>query len=428
MLAIAGILLLVTYIGFIIYAVRGGNLMIGYFFMAILWTAIAMVPFDKAVNTVFSAPVEAYGGTIVVICFGSWFGRVLVDTGIAQNLSDKVTVLGKGKPLFASILVCLATTFIFTSAYGVGSVIAIGVILLPILFKLGIPKNIAVTAFTMAIGAGMYVNIVLFKQMQVFVPAVKFDANYLKYGFIAMLVQVAIILIMLIVNAHKFDKNGTDFETAETETGNEKAVQKVNPITYIIPIVPILFIIFLHWDAIPSLVIATILAFLLTGHLKSWKGALSIINSTIQKSIGDIAGLIMMLLALAMFTASATQNTNTLIKLLGGAIPHSTAIIALVIALIAPAALFRGPLNVWGAGSATAAVLSNMHVFDPHFLLPLLYTAVVSMAISTCPTQSWNVWSLDYSKLSVRSYLKTSLVWCWITVAINEAIVVFMFG
>jgi hypothetical protein len=36
--------------------------------------------------------------------------------------------------------------------------IAVGVILFPIMFSIGVPKNIAVSVFTIAIGAAMYVN------------------------------------------------------------------------------------------------------------------------------------------------------------------------------------------------------------------------------------------------------------------------------
>ncbi|MEG0628537.1 MAG: gluconate:proton symporter, partial [Enterococcus sp.] len=42
--AITGILLAVTFIIFVIYAMKGGNLTVGFFVMAVLWTAIGWVP------------------------------------------------------------------------------------------------------------------------------------------------------------------------------------------------------------------------------------------------------------------------------------------------------------------------------------------------------------------------------------------------
>ena len=43
--AITGILLAVTFIIFVLYAMKGGNLTVGFFVMAVLWTIIGMVPF-----------------------------------------------------------------------------------------------------------------------------------------------------------------------------------------------------------------------------------------------------------------------------------------------------------------------------------------------------------------------------------------------
>lgn len=419
-----GILLLLTYFGFIYYAVKGGNIMVGYFVMAILWTIIGMVPFNIAITAVFSKPVEAYGGTAVVIIFGSWFGRVLVETGIAEAISKKTLAIGGNKPVLAAILVCISTTFIFTSAFGVGSVIAIGVIILPILFSLGIPRNIAVSAFTMAIGAGMYLNIVLFKQMQLFFPSVAYNSTYIKFGVAAAVVQVIILIIMLMFNSKKIVKGEAIKEVSNTK----KELEKVSAISYIVPILPIIMTIAFKWDPIPSLLVATLLGLLLTGKFKTWNGSVEVLNKTIKQSVSDIAVLLIMLFALTMFSAAAALDAQKFNTILSAIIPHTTWIIGIAIALLAPLALFRGPLNVWGAGSATAAILAATHIFPAMFLFPLLYIPAISMAISTCPTQSWNLWSINYSKISIKTFLKTGFAWCWITVIINEIIAVVMFG
>ncbi|OXT09995.1 gluconate:proton symporter, partial [Bacillus sp. OG2] len=74
-------------------------------------------------------------------------------------------------------------------------------------------------------------------------------------------------------------------------------------------------------------------------------------------------------------------------------LPNSHLVLALMLGVLAPLALFRGPLHVWGAGAATAAVLSGTGLFSDAFLLPLLYVPSL-MAVSTDITQSWNVWGL----------------------------------
>ncbi|MGO3530121.1 MAG: gluconate:proton symporter, partial [Leuconostoc mesenteroides] len=102
---IISILLLLTFVGLIYYIVKGGNLVIGFFVMALLWSVIGLVPFDQVVQKVITDPALNYGPTIIYIVFGSWFGRVLVDSGIAGSISAQTERVGRKAPIFATILV-----------------------------------------------------------------------------------------------------------------------------------------------------------------------------------------------------------------------------------------------------------------------------------------------------------------------------------
>ncbi len=50
---IIGILLLLTFFAFIYFVMRGGNIMIGFFFMALLWTIIGGISYKVAINDIF---------------------------------------------------------------------------------------------------------------------------------------------------------------------------------------------------------------------------------------------------------------------------------------------------------------------------------------------------------------------------------------
>ncbi|WP_273949794.1 gluconate:proton symporter [Leuconostoc mesenteroides] len=420
---IISILLLLTFVGFIYYIVKGGNLVIGFFVMALLWSVIGLVPFDQVVQKVIAEPALNYGPTIIYIVFGSWFGRVLVDSGIAGSISAQTERVGRKAPIFATILVVLVTALIFSSAYGVGSVIAIGVILIPILLSIGVPKKVAIPAFTMAIGAPMYINVVLFNQIKAFFPSVSFSGKYLIFGLAAMGVQLLGVIIFILLNS-KSIKNGE----IETIDGSKQATfQKTHPITFIIPVLPVALNMFFHWDAIPALLLATIIALLLTGQMKSYKGLVAFINKTVSQAINDISGLIIFLMALVMFAGAATMNVPHFKSMIEVILPSSPLVLAITIGILAPLALFRGPLHVWGAGAATAAVLAATGTFQPIFLLPLLYTASI-MAVSIDLTQSWNTWALTYSKLETKEYLKMGIPVMWVVSFVNELLVYGFFG
>ncbi|MCT3039012.1 gluconate:proton symporter [Leuconostoc mesenteroides] len=420
---IISILLLLTFVGFIYYIVKGGNLVIGFFVMALLWSVIGLVPFDQVVQKVIAEPALNYGPTIIYIVFGSWFGRVLVDSGIAGSISAQTERVGRKAPIFATILVVLVTALIFSSAYGIGSVIAIGVILIPILLSIGVPKKVAIPAFTMAIGAPMYINVVLFNQIKAFFPSVSFSGKYLIFGLAAMGVQLLGVIIFILLNS-KSIKNG---EIETNDDSKQATFQKAHPITFIIPVLPVALNMFFHWDAIPALLLATIIALLLTGQMKSYKGLVAFINKTVSQAINDISGLIIFLMALVMFAGAATMNVPHFKSMIEVILPSSPLVLAIAIGILAPLALFRGPLHVWGAGAATAAVLAATRTFQPIFLLPLLYTASI-MAVSIDLTQSWNTWALTYSKLETKEYLKMGIPVMWVVSFVNELLVYGFFG
>src|SRR5699024_5249146 len=117
---IAGILLLVVFVGLIVYCFKGGNLLIGFIVTAILWCIIGLVPIETVVTVVFQQSVENYGATIEIIVFGAWFGRVLVDTGIAGYIIKKTVELAGDKPLLTALLLNIVCALIFCSAFGVG--------------------------------------------------------------------------------------------------------------------------------------------------------------------------------------------------------------------------------------------------------------------------------------------------------------------
>jgi len=420
---VLGILLLLTYFGLIWYAVKGGNLMIGFFVMAILWILIGGIHYQDAINKVIEGGAESYAVTALVVIFGSWFGRIIVDTGIAGSIIRKTVELGGDKPLVVTILLSIVTSLIFTSTFGVGAVIAIGVIILPILLSLGVPKRVAASSFTLSVGAGMYINVVLFKQIQLFFPTIKYGPSWLHFGFVAMAVQIIFIIAMLAFNLRpsKLQRAWAAKPQPQASTDHAPAI------AFIVPIVPVLMAIAFGWQPVPAILLAIILALLLTKKLFHPKEAVAIIQKTLYDGVADVGLLLGMLFMLAMFGKAAGMDAHIFNPLISPVIPHSALVLAVIIGIVAPLALFRGPLMVWGAGSATVAILAGLHMFAPAVLLPLVYIPTISMAISADATQSWNLWAINYTKLTVKEFLKTGMFWAWVVVFINEVIAAFMF-
>ena len=205
---IAGSLLLITFMILIYYCMKGGNLLVGFIVTAILWCFIGQVPMHNVVTDVFQKSVESYGATIAIIVFGAWFGRILVDTGIAGYIIKKTVELAGDKPLITALLLCSVCALIFTSAFGVGSVMAIGMIVLPILFSLGVDKKTALGSYLLAVSAGMYLNIAYVSQFFAVFKTIKYDDTYIHFAVIATIVHIVVMLAFITFNYLRAQKGG----------------------------------------------------------------------------------------------------------------------------------------------------------------------------------------------------------------------------
>ena len=205
---IAGILLLISFIGLIVYCMKGGNLLVGFISTAIIWCIIGRIPIGTVVTNIFEASVENYGKTIAIIIFGAWFGRMLVDTGIASYIIKKTVELAGDEPLITMLLLSVVCALIFTSAFGVGSVMAIGMIVLPIMFSIGVDKKTALGTYMLAVAGGMYLNIAYVNQFFGVFPHAKYNDRYIHFAVIATIVHIVMMLAFVLFNYMRSKKGG----------------------------------------------------------------------------------------------------------------------------------------------------------------------------------------------------------------------------
>ncbi len=425
---IAGILLLITFVGLIVYCMKGGNLLIGFILTSIAWCLIGRIPIEVVVTDIFQNSVANYGGTIAIIVFGAWFGRVLVDTGIAGYIIKKTVELTGDKPLITTLLLSIVCCLIFTSAFGVGSVMAIGMIVLPILFSLGIDKKTAVGAYLLAVSGGMYLNIAYVSQFFAVFKNIKYDNQYIEFGVIATVVHIIVMLAFIVFNYMK-NKNGNKARAwAAATNSTPKEGKTLKWYCVIVPFVPIVMVSFFKFQPVPAFLLAIFIGLLFTGNLISYNLAVEKVQKTLYDGVADSGLLIGMLYGVNIFQAAAKQVAPILQNLLGGIIPTTPVVILIAFCVLAPLALFRGPLMIWGSGIALLSIFQAMGVFSEPFLFALFLIPPVAIVASACPTQSWTMWGLSYAKLEPKQYIKTNLPWGWIILIVVEVLAFVMIG
>lgn len=428
------IILLISYLAFVFYIMKGGNLLMGFIMMSCVWIPIGVlggqIDWAKFNGDIMQTAPSNIGGNVVLIFIGSWLGQVLLKTGIASTIIRKTVELGGDKPLLVSCLLSILTTLIFCSAYGAGAVIGIGVIVLPILLSLGVPKPVATASYLMSVGAGMYTNAVIFSEKQAVLLLNETNPEYTyqvykQVGMVATGVQLVIILIMLATMLGR--KKVVHAWAAAAQ--NPEVVTKDAPIYALLaPFLPVVLIVLFKWNSLPAFLAAIFYALFACGYARHFNNLADTINRTLYDGIMDAAPLIGFLFFQGIFTAAANCDAFFFKETLGSIIPTSTLLLAIIFAVGTPLGLFRGPLSVFGVGPVTFAVINSLGVFSIPFLFAVFQFTGIATTISSCVTQSWNIWAVNYTKVTTKEFMLTAFPWCWVVNIINMGILYFMLG
>jgi hypothetical protein len=450
---VVGIILLLSFFGLAYYCIKGHNLMIGFLCITILWTVLPLagtlfassdflaaneiLQFSSTkeligiLNKIYQSAPEGWGTTLVNVCWGAWFGRVLMDTGIASTLIRKTVELGGDKPMVTIALLNIVTALIFTAMTGAGPVIAIGVIVLPILMSLGVPKAIAMFSFMGSVAAGIYLNPVNFAQYRAFFITPDQMPDY-TLGWYAAHWGYAALLIMLVVttvlSGVYLAKSKTSHAWAAQTRG--AAPEKNAPMyTLILPIVPVVLKIWLDFSVIGGFVLAGFTALFLCGRMKgTFKENCQLVNKLYYDGVVDTAPLVGFLLTLPMFNSVASYASPYFKVILGGVMPKSELVVCIVFAVLLCMGLFRGPMTLVGCGAATLGVLSNVASFSVPFLYAVFAIPTITVNIGSCITQSWVAWGLAYTKVESKDFLKLSIPNAYITGILQYAAAFILLG
>ena len=439
---VIGIILVLTFFGLAYYCVKGHNLMIGFLIISIVWTALSLLgtlvasptfiaenpilqfggdsgtTLVSILNKIYQSAPEGWGTTLVNVCWGAWFGRVLMETGIASTLIRKTVELGGDRPIITIVLLNVVTAFIFTAMMGAGPVIAIGVIVLPILMSLGIPKAIAMFTFMGSVSAGMYLNPVLqFSQLRAFIcasdemPEFTFSWYTSHWGIYALIISVVVVSVLTGI----YLKIGKKSHAWAAQAAPKNTPTDAPLIALILPIVPVVLKIWLDFSVIGGFVIAGFAALFLCGKMnKSFKENCQLVNKLYYDGVVDTAPLVGFLLTLPMFNTCASYASPYFKEVLGGIMPTNEYVVCALFAALSILGFFRGPLTLYGCGAATLGVLSAVGHFSVPFLFCVFTIPATTVNVGSCITQSWIAWGLAYTKVESRDYLKLSIPFAYI--------------
>jgi Gnt-I system high-affinity gluconate transporter len=424
-----GIALLVVFLAVVVLIVRGQSPVIMLLILAIAWAGLAGIGINGIQAKVLQGGGVAFASAVIIIVFGAWFAQILIQTGIAESVIRSAAELAGDRPLVVAMTITLVTALLFTSMYGVGAAIAIGVIALPIMLSQGIPARVAAPAFTMGIGAGTMVNLVQFGTFQKLFPGIQYQSPWLLMWAVGAAIYIVCAWAMEFIYIGQMGvRRAASVNTLQV---SDTEIRKRTPYyTYVVPIFPVLMIIVFRWEIIPTFLLSIVLALTLTFKDRTLQGHINLFNKAFYDAFPDIATIAALwtICGMIIVAGQMPQVSAALKPIFGPILPHTPLQAAIFFGLLGGiGSIYRGPLVVIGTGAAVLAlILDNKDLPIPY--LYSIWLAPTVMQGSVDPTNSWTLWTIGYTKVTHGEFLRTALPFGCAMVLINSFVAYFMLG
>jgi H+/gluconate symporter-like permease len=367
--------------------------------MAVAMALVAGVPLLQ-IGGIVTGGAVALAPVYVTVIFGALLARVTLDTGIARALVNLAAEYGGESPLAVALVLCAVVALLFTSLSGLGAVIMVGSIVLPIMMTTGVPRVIASTLFLMAFALGFIFNLTnwrFYTQLFGVVPQ-----QMTHYAVILAAIDATALVVYAVVSLART----RDYATWAVQVDeDEPPVPRVPAIALITPLLPLVLYFALHLDPTIAFIVAALFGAIVTRGTRT----IETLVAAAIRGVEDVAPAILLFIGIGMLlTATKTAEfTAALAPLVQGWANNPIAYIA-IFGLGSPLVLYRGPLNPFGVGIAVFTVLLATHALPPLVLVAAIM-AVVQVQNVCDPTNTANVWVANFTGTPIVSISKRTL-------------------
>jgi hypothetical protein len=365
--------------------------------MALIMALVAGVPPAHLPGIVSRGAIELAPFYVAVI-FGALLGRVTVETGIARAIVDFAAEFGSERPPALALGICAIVAVLFTSLSGLGGIIMVGSIVLPIMMTAGVPRTIAATLFLMAFALGFIFNIANWTFYSTFFGVSR--AMLMHYAVVLAAIDAVAMLAYAIV-AFRRDEGYATWAVSAEETR-----PRIPAAAFLTPILPLLLYYVLRVEAAPAFLAAALYGVLTTRPSQ----AVQRLVAAAIRGVEDVAPAVVLFMGIGMLLIATRepQFAAALRPLAGGAWPSNPIAFVLLFGVASPLALYRGPLNPYGVGIAIFTALLAAHVL-PAVVLVAAVMAVVQVQNVCDPTNTANVWIANFTGVPIDTITKRTL-------------------
>lgn len=453
--------------------------------MAFLIPLVSGVGLNNTLQLVIGQGAIKLHNAYTVVLFGSMLSVLLQKTRVAHQLIKYGAELAGDNPWTISLLMLLLITLLFTSLSGLGAIIMVATIVLPILSAIGLSPVTIVGIFLIGLSMGGILNV---SNWAVYIDVMNLNVHQIRQFalpmfFLTFLMAMSYITIQLYrdgqnVPFKKILRNGLIFvmllvgilvffsaapqnwivpvNQLVNFTGlvfkyalavflivaflfslkfatrkKHSSSEEIYWTAYLSPLLPLLLILIFGMNFIAAFVCGLIFCYLSTyrrGHLNTFVGAILEGGSVVMPAVVLMLGIGMLLNAI-MGPGGNFKDSWPVLELLrpfmAQIVPGNGLTYVVLFGLAAPLALYRGPLNIWGMGYGLAAVFLASGM-NPAAVMGLLMALGQVQGISD-PTNTHNVWLGNEMQVDVQKILWNTLPYSWAVAFLGLSIAAIMF-
>ena len=363
-------------------------------------------------GTVRLAPV------IATVIFGALLSRVTLATGIAETIVAYAAEFGGDRPAVLALALSAAVAVLFTSLTGLGAIIMVGSIVLPIMLTIGVSRKTAATLFMLAFALGFIFNIA---QWTFYTKTFGVERVQMQPFAFAL---AAIDLVALVAFASVRFRASRGYATWALAADEPLANKRAPWYALVTPVLPIVLYFVLGVAPLVSFALAALYGAFVVAPRKT----IPTLVAAAIRGTEDVAPAIVLFMGIGMLLAATSLPAvkTELAPLVSAVAPRSWLGYVVLFGLLSPLSLYRGPLNPFGVGIAVYTVLAGLGIL-PAVTLVAAIMAVVQVQNVCDPTNTQNVWVANFTGVGVAEITKLTLPF-QIGVATLATIAVVAFG
>ncbi|MGW4838828.1 TRAP transporter large permease subunit [Streptomyces globisporus] len=366
---------------------------------------------NSVLDTVLQEGAPALAATMVAILLGSWLGKLLDETGIAGTLVRKIVEFGGDRPVLVALGVLAVSTLVGTVTGSAPAAMLAGIIGIPAMIAVGIPKVTAAGTILMGIAAGMPFELPIW---QFFSTALELPVPTVR-GFMLKLFPFALaaaVLFVLVETRRRGVEHAWSLKSASTKPVSRREQLGDAPwYALLTPVVPLVLALGFEVAILPSMLAGVLYALLTTTRPREMNKRLL---RTLYGAFEVAAAPMVLFIAIGILLAAvklpgAVESLEPLVKAVS---PQNPVLFVLVFTLLVPLCLYRGPLNVFGLGAGIAGVLIAAGIYPAVAVLGLATSYNQVFGVSD-PTSTQTVWSAQYAGVTPQQVMLRTLPYVW---------------